>query len=391
MKRFYQPDKYPQRKKKHSVWKYSDQHINSDEANEMMVRGFLDLYKKSLTLEETVHGVPTKAAGMGALGDQQEANSFSWAHRYGPNVNPDEAMDRGVKGVVHLVKLAMKVERGEAEERELLGTMYNLLLLQGRLTKSGGTAGENMAATAKRGGREYLAIIKKTLANSELLQSLITVTGNHYDGPAKQTGYNELSMLEGMLEGINEMSDETGVEIPYFKMGEANPFKDPTYEKARVILGGISSFRGAVSDRYGMGTNGEDLFGGYTDDEGEFRHLKVNWQHDPKGSNGTGLEGVMKNNDADYAFQGHVHFDYMVPVEDVDGELRFRHMLGTTQGPAATEKYYGKSMPRAQIGYRLILEKDDYTELAMPAGKLQAFGRAQLAGELKEEWEKVTV
>ena len=390
MKKFWDKGKYPELKELRSVWAYSDQHVNSDEANEMMVRGFIELYKKSLSLDETIHGLPARAVGMTAIGDHSEANSESWAHRYGPNISPDEAMNRSARGMVRLVKLAMKVERGEAGEDELLGTMYSTLLLQGRLTKSGGTSGENMRATLKRTALEYLDIIKVTRENSDLQQLFVAVTGNHADGPLKKTGFNELSTLQSMLEGINQMADETGVEIPYFEMGEANPFEDPRYERARVLGGGISSFRGVRSDSYGLGINGEDLFGGYINEEGRLKHLRVNWQHDPKGSNGTGLEGVMENNDADYAFQGHIHFDYLIPVENIEGELQFRHMLGTTQGPGPTEKYYGKSLPRTQVAYRLVLEKDDYIELAMPGPVLQKFGRAELAGRLKEEWNKLT-
>ena len=389
MRRFWDKEKYPERTELRSVWAYSDQHVNSDEANEMMVRGFIDLYKQCLTSEENIHGLPSKAVGMTAIGDHSEANSESWAHRYGPNISADEAMNRSVKGIVRLARLAMKVESGKASEDELLGTMYSSLLLQGRLTKSGGTSGENMRATLKRTAHEYLDIIKFTRKNSELKQLFVAVTGNHADGPLKKVGFNELSTLQDMLEGINQMTATTGLEVPYFEMGEANPFEDPKYEEARVLGGGISSFRGVRSDSYGLGINGEDLFGGYFNDEGEFRHLRVNWQHDPKGSNGTGLEGVMENNEADYAFQGHVHFDYLIPVEVIEGELQFRHMLGTTQGPGPTEKYYGKSLPRTQVAYRLVLEKDDYTELAMPGPVLQKFGRAELASRLKEEWEKM--
>ncbi len=333
------------------IYASSDEHIGASESNWTVQDGLIALYKAGLQEPTTTfRGKPVFARGFISGGDTAEANSKKWVHRYQDKRNPRDLLEENVELLSHF----------NPKDKE------DVCKLSLKMTNDAmGGSVESMKAILGWVADYYEAYLTGTLQHSGLKHAHVSVTGNHADNVLCDLGIREWDFFEQRLKGKG---------MPVFEVGKPGYINDGS-EQARVYLGGYSNARIINLPDYGVGVEGEPLFG----------PINLVVQHDPKGSGFNGVIGEGRNVDADLALAGHTHENWLKLYSIGNNKFSVAYRLAALQGVSPTEKLYAGSVPRTQAGHRFIMPKEGhFYEEALPGAYLRKKGQDALTDKITE-------
>ncbi|NQU78664.1 hypothetical protein HQ545_02755 [Candidatus Woesearchaeota archaeon] len=317
----------------------SDEHLGSPESSPIVIDGWVDCYIELLENSEKFRGKPAYAKGYINAGDAAEANSKKWDHRYHQKRSPfdlireniDMLKDFRPDSVDEVVSMAMKMTNDA-----MGGSIENMSVILGMVA-------------------DYFdKMTIPALGHSSLKWVHASTTGNHADNVLRDLGMRESDhFLQRML----------GRGVSVCESGNPNYLSDDV--GARIFLGGYSSARLLNIPDYGLGVDGNPMFG----------PINLIVQHDPSGSDMNAVIGEGRNAGADLSIAGHTHENKLKLYLTDENSFSVAYRSATLQGVSPTEKKYAYSVPRTQAAQKIIMPmKGDFTEEALPASYLRRRG-----------------
>jgi hypothetical protein len=344
-----QPDEYS------IICASADEHIGSPEENVMARDGWFGLYRM-LSQGAMFRGKQAFARGFINGGDAAEANSKKWCHRYHEKRNPQEVMQENLR-------LLAGFKPGNIEDIVALATKMT--------NDARGGSVESMSVVLERVADYYDSFLSETMKKSGLKWAHVSVTGNHADDILKDVGMRESDFFV-------QRAKARGIGV--YEVGKPDYYLADPKRDARIFIGSYSNARMVNVDDYGRDTDGNILFG----------PINLIVQHDPKGSGGSGLVGAGKSAGADLALGAHTHDNWMKLYRTAENTWSVAYKLATLQTVSPTEKYYANSVPRTSAAHLIVMPMPgDFSEKAIPAGRLQDIGRMLMRGTVSCNLEKM--
>lgn len=346
----------------------SDNHLNSPEMEALGTVGTFAMIKQLMKNPLELYGQKVYIGGVLNLGDLAESNSKVW-------------------------KEATKFRRQWMEEvREIPGrlvatdtTDYNSVLKTSLffLNDMMGGANENMKLTM-RGvllflKEKFLDVLR--LSPTRLLDILAVLEGNHFANAVRDVGIQEHNAFEDWLLALKTMHEDFPMEgrKPFpleIQAGGEPRYYHPEVAKPEMVvhLGGYSSSRQGIIEKYGVGHDGKLLVQ---------KTYRLGLTHEPNA-----ILNKARNQDADVIKAGHTHESYLAIDKSGDNMGRFIDQKPCTQRVSATELIYGGIPRTSGVDLCVYTRPGRYFKMTIPMQHMRKIGEAQMKIFSKEAVDK---
>lgn len=330
----------------------SDEHKGSAQENHAAQRGFLDMVRQYSATPFTFRGRPARIACYINAGDVGEANSSKWPDRYDHKPDPERVLTDIFEELSEFNKKNIR----KAVQTSMQFMSYALA----------GTV-ENMDDILDRVASYYMDYLNSIIKQSKSKWVFLCVPGNHVDDVFRSKGVQEYSYFKQRLIALG---------IKYFEVGVDRHLSWENNEKdARVGMGGFSNARILNIRDFGIGLDGNPLFG----------PINLLVQHDPKGP----VSDAGKSADTDLTIIGHRHHNVQKLYKTGDNTFGVAYEAATLQGVTSTEKMYAGGIPRTQAAHLLIMPMPgDFSEITLPAHLLGKAGVASIEAQAEAVFNK---
>ena len=346
----------------------SDNHLNSPEMDPLGTLGTFALVKQLMKNPLELYGQKVYVGGVLNLGDLAEANSKAWK----------EATKFKRQWMDEVKEVPSRLVATDTTDYDaVLNT--SLFFLNDMM----GGANENLKLTM-RGVLLFLKEKFLTVLNhspARLLDILAVLEGNHFANAVRDVGIQEHNTFEDWLLTLKAAHEDFPTEwrkpfpLKIIAGGEPQYYQSDVVKPEMVVhLGGYSSARQGVIEKYGVGHDGKLLVQ---------KTYRLGLTHEPNA-----ILNKARNQDADVIKSGHTHESYLAIDKSGDNKGRFIDQKPCTQRVSATELIYGGLPRTAGVDLCVYSQPGRYFKMTIPMQHMRAIGLAQLRVQAKELVEK---
>lgn len=345
-----------------------DNHLNSPEVDLPGTVGTFALNRQLMKKPFELYGQKVHLGGTKNLGDTSEANSKAWkeATKYRRPV---------MESLREIMSMLTVMNPADFNSVHDMSTHIANHLMGG--------ANENMRLNQL----EVLWFLKEKFLSvyhespARLRDILATLEGNHFANAVRDVGIKEFDSFEDWLLTLKNMHEDFPEErrkaFPLQILVGGKPrLAQPSGVEPEIVvhLGGYSSARQGLIERYGVGFDGKLLVQ---------KTYRIVLTHEPNA-----FLNKVRNADADEGEAGHTHESHVELDKSGDNVWRVLNQTPCTQRVSATELSYGGLPRTAGVDLCVYTQPGRFFKMTIPMSHMRRIGMVQLKIEAKEKVEK---